>query len=260
VLYRCRACGFVYGHPREERAAPDVYRLAYERTPPPAPEARYDEWLRAAERRVGRGRLLEVGAGTGALVRVAVRRGWEVVATEVSQTGLARLRETTAQVIEGEVERASFGDASFDLVVSLEVLEHLEEPAAHLREVYRVTRSDGLLLLSTPNFRGLSGRWLGTRWRAIDPQHLSYFTHASLTRLLRQTGYRDVRVRSRSLDVSTWRRAASQPGVAAFDPYASAALRDAVEARWTLRVAKHALNLGLGLSRLGDTLLAWAAK
>jgi SAM-dependent methyltransferase len=170
------------------------------------------------------------------------------------------LRATGARVFEGDVEQAGFAEGEFDLVVSLEVLEHLERPLLHLREVRRVMRPGGQLLLSTPNLRGLSGRWLGVRWRAIDPQHLSYFTQASLSRALIEAGFRHVHVRSRSLDISTWRKAATEPGVSSFDPFASAQMRDAVESRWPLRVAKDLVNAALAATRLGDTLLVWASK
>jgi 2-polyprenyl-3-methyl-5-hydroxy-6-metoxy-1,4-benzoquinol methylase len=262
TLHRCRSCRFVSGAPSRQATAPDRYRHYYRGDPPPPPDYRYDEWLREAERRIGRGRLLEIGAGSGAFVRVAMRRGWSVAANEVSETGLARLRESGAEIFEGTVEAARFADHSFDLVVSLEVLEHLPDPASHLRELARVTRAGGALLLSTPNFDGLSRRWLGARWRVIEPGHLGYFTPRTLRSALRGAGYRRVRVRSRTLDVSTWRRSVGTPAGAApsFDPQASARLRDSVQSRPVLRAARESVNVLLGLTGLGDSLLVWAVR
>lgn len=85
-------------------------------------------------------------------------------------------------------------------------LEHLPVPLGHLLELARVTRPGELLLLTTPNLNGVSGRWLGIRWRVIDPEHLGYFISWTLSCELQQAGYRDIHVASRSLDVVSGRR------------------------------------------------------
>ena len=127
-----------------------------------------------------------------------------------------------------------------------------------LKELARVTRAGGLLLLTTPNFGGLSRRWLGLGWRVVDPEHLGYFTARTLARALTEAGYGRVRTRARSLDISTWRRGRGR--VAAFDPHAAARVRDGVQSSATLRAAKEAVNVVLGATGLGDTLLTWARR
>ncbi|HEX6739946.1 MAG TPA: class I SAM-dependent methyltransferase, partial [Vicinamibacteria bacterium] len=202
ALYRCPACAFVSGQPAQDLAAEERYGHYYRGQPPPSPDARYREWLERAERRTGVGRLLEVGAGSGAFVRVALERGWKADAIEMAPAGAERLRELGARVHQGDLEQAGYADGQFDLVVSLEVLEHLPRPRPHLEALARITRPGGLLLLSTPNHGGLSRRWLGLRWRVIDPEHLGYFTPRTLASAARRAGFGEVRVRSRSLDIS----------------------------------------------------------
>ena len=133
ALYRCARCGFVSGEASQYVPADERYEGYYGHSIPAAPEARYGEWLAQAEAEVGRGRLLEVGAGSGGLVRVALARGWKVDATEISSSGLKILRETGASVFAGDVVAASYPAGVFDLVVSLEVLEHLPAPVGHLQ-------------------------------------------------------------------------------------------------------------------------------
>jgi SAM-dependent methyltransferase len=260
ALFRCGRCGFVSGEPHEKLSAENRYHTYYSGVPPSPPDARYGQWLAKAEGLVGRGRLLEVGAGSGGFVRVALARGWKVDATEVSESGLQALRATGATVFAGDLAAGSYGDAQFDLVVSLEVIEHLPAPLDHVREMWRVTRPGGLLVLTTPNFNGLSRRYLGIRWRVIDPEHLGYFTPLTLLRLLRDVGYKSVRVRSRSLDVLSWRRSSGPGGVARFDPHASARLRDTVEGSRGLRFGKKVVNAALQVTGLGDSLFAWARR
>lgn len=260
TLHRCRACGFVSGSPVGPEIGEPYYDDYYPADLPPSPYQRYEEWLARAEAEVGCGQLLEVGAGSGGLARTALRRGWTVEATEVSRSGVELLRAARVSVFRGGVEEAHYADGRFDLVASIEVLEHLAAPVEHLRELSRVTRTGGLLLLTTPNFNGLSRRWMGLRWRVIDPEHLGYFTGSTLQGALRQAGYRDVKVRSRSLDVSTWLKPPVGGGSVRFDPQASAQLRDTVQAQPALQVVKEGLNALLGLTGLGDSLLVWARK
>jgi SAM-dependent methyltransferase len=163
-------------------------------------------------------------------------------------------------VFAGDVAAARYADAQFDLVVSVEVLEHLPAPLTHLREVSRITRPGGLLLLTTPNFNGLSRRLLGMRWRVIDPEHLGYLTPLTVSRLLREVGYRQVQVRPRSLDLLSWRRGTGPDGAGRFDPHASARLRDTVEGSRVLRPAKAIVNGVLQMTGLGDSLLVWARR
>lgn len=259
-LFRCRVCRFVSGVPARLVPPAEHYRHYYEAEIPAAPDRRYDEWLAEAEGKVGSGRLLEVGAGSGAFSRAALRRGWTVEATEVSASGLRLLRETGATVHAGDLPALRLPAAAFDLVVSLEVVEHLAEPGSHLDELARLTRPGGFLLLTTPNFGGLSRRLLGMRWRVIDPEHLGYFTAATLRQALELAGFTGVSVRPRTLDVTTWRSALRGKERSRFDPHSAAAVRDRLEGSRLLLAAKDAVNAFLRLTRLGDTLLAWAAR
>jgi SAM-dependent methyltransferase len=260
ALFRCGGCGFMSGKPSEGISTKERYK-SYHRTPEPAaPVARYRQWLEKAEGLVGRGHALEIGAGSGGFVRTALARGWKVDAIEVSESGLEILRQTAATVFPGDLAAAHYPDAQFDLVVSLEVIEHLPAPLEHVREMWRVTRPGGLLILTTPNFSGLSRRYLGIRWRVIDPEHLGYFTPLTLLRLLRDVGYKSVRVRSRSLDVLSWRRNSGPGEVARFDPHASARLRDTVEGSRGLRFGKEVVNAALQVTGLGDSLFVWARR
>jgi SAM-dependent methyltransferase len=250
----------VSGQPARDVPATERYLHYYRSEPPPAPKNRYHEWLSRAEARLGVGRLLEAGAGSGGFVQVALERGWRVEATEVAPGGIERLRALGVQVFEGDVEDAGYREGRFDLVVSLEVIEHLPHPSTHLESIARATRDGGLLLLTTPNFAGVASRWFGVRWRAVDPEHLGYFTPRVLAQTAQRAGYRAATVRSRSVDVSAWSGRPDPDGVAQFDPEASAHLRDAVESRWLLRFGRETVNRLLGLTGLGDTLLLCAER
>jgi SAM-dependent methyltransferase len=98
-------------------------------------------------------RVLEVGCGEGIVLATLAARlpGARLDGLELDETTLeqARLRCPGATLVRGDACELPFGDRSFDLVVCLEVLEHLPEPARALRELKRVARA--ACLLSVPH-------------------------------------------------------------------------------------------------------------
>lgn len=79
-----------------------------------------------------------------------------------------------------------FADGAFDSALCLEVLEHIEEPRAFLREVKRVAPRQ--LIVSVPNCELLGYLWdhLATPWHMLESTHVNYFTRWSLGSLLRE--------------------------------------------------------------------------
>jgi ubiquinone/menaquinone biosynthesis C-methylase UbiE len=98
-------------------------------------------------------RVLEVGCGEGIVLATLATRlpGTRFDGLELDETALeqARVRCPGATLVRGDACELPFGDQSFDLVVCLEVLEHLPEPVRALRELRRVAR--GGCLLSVPH-------------------------------------------------------------------------------------------------------------
>ncbi len=98
-------------------------------------------------------RVLEVGCGEGVVLAALAARlpGTRFDGLELDQTALgeARVRCPSATLVRGDACELPFGDQCFDLVVCLEVLEHLPEPLRALRELRRVAR--GGCLLSVPH-------------------------------------------------------------------------------------------------------------
>lgn len=95
---------------------------------------------------------VDVGAGTGAATRELLRRGADVVAVDLSPSMLAELtRQTDGRVptFVGDIRRLSTRDNTFDVAVAAFVLNHLDDPAAGVRELARVTRPGGHVLATT---------------------------------------------------------------------------------------------------------------
>jgi 2-polyprenyl-3-methyl-5-hydroxy-6-metoxy-1,4-benzoquinol methylase len=155
---RCTACGHVYLCPRPTQKA---IAYAYNR-----PEA-YAQWLRddktralmwdkrvsRLQRFAARGRLLDVGAGTGAFLDRLSRGGsWQVDGTEISTqaTELAS-RHYGITLRQGQLGSLDLPESHYDVVTLWHVLEHVPDVGSTLRDVSRVLRPGGLAVIAVPN-------------------------------------------------------------------------------------------------------------
>ena len=118
--------------------------------------------------------FLDAGCGDGRFLAALPALGpvpARVVGVDIADSILATARRAAAtaglepELVRGNVERLPLGDAEFDLVVSIQVLEHLLDPAAGTRELGRVLRPGGTLLLTTDNrARRITQTLNGPRW------------------------------------------------------------------------------------------------
>src|SRR5882762_9384701 len=117
------------------------------------------EFVRKVCRDIGKPRLkiLDVGCGTGANLQMLAEFG-DAEGVDVSTAALDFCRARgLSQVRQGAAESLPFADASFDLVTGLDVVEHLDDDIAGLREMCRVLRADGRAVLFVPAFMFLWG-------------------------------------------------------------------------------------------------------
>ncbi|MBI3740653.1 MAG: class I SAM-dependent methyltransferase, partial [Chloroflexi bacterium] len=99
--------------------------------------------------------ILDVGCGAGNMIHHLARYG-RVRGIEVDARPVAQAIARGYDVRQGDATRGiDFPDASFDLVTALDVIEHVDDDAAILREAHRVLRANGTLAITTPAFQAL---------------------------------------------------------------------------------------------------------
>jgi SAM-dependent methyltransferase len=219
-IRRCPRCGFRQIRPRltpgELRALyPDAYfdpqaAIGYSAYTREQQRAEREAWFLArTARSLGpRPRVLEVGCALGFTLE-ALRRFAPCDVTGIDVAAFAaRFAERVfgLRVRVGTLEEARFPDASFDLILQKDLLEHVLRPREHLAETYRVLAPGGLVWLVTPNGE-TNVRPLARRAREeevagsgklamIDQGHLSFFARAHLERLFGETGFEIVTLRT----------------------------------------------------------------
>lgn len=101
-------------------------------------------------------RVLDAGCGLGYFLLALQGKGAELHGIDVSPASVQYVREhITPHARTGSVERIPYPDNTFDRVLFCEVIEHVEDDARALREIRRVLKPDGRLVVTTPSLRGL---------------------------------------------------------------------------------------------------------
>lgn len=147
-------------------------------------------------------KLLDIGCGNGDSIEVIKDKFEKVYGCDISETALHKAMqrgiECTCTDLNGS-SRLPYQDESFNNVILLEVLEHLFNPLNQLKEIYRVLKPVGQLILTTPNvryFRNLyklifEGRFPHTTTDNFvwGGGHLHYFTRKDIKLLIKEAGF-----------------------------------------------------------------------
>lgn len=106
--------------------------------------------VRRTASRWSAGRALDVGCAGGGNTAVLRELGWSVTGLEYSAAGAEIAASRDLDVVRGDATALPFADATFDLVMSTDVWEHIEDDAAVARETARVLRPGGRALVAVP--------------------------------------------------------------------------------------------------------------
>ena len=139
-------------------------------------------------------RIIDVGCGIGSYGRGLRADGYDWFGIEVDAADCAELTRLGLPHAHTDGRSLPAADASFDAALCLDVLEHIDEPRAFLREVSRVAPRQ--LIVSVPNCELLGYLWdhLAVPWHMLEADHRNFFTRWSLGALLREF-YPDVELR-----------------------------------------------------------------
>jgi len=139
-------------------------------------------------------RLLEVGPGLGNLLIEAVARGYDVTGVEYSASSVRTANERIGRpvVVQGSLSSVQLPEASFDIAVLADVLEHTRDPLTDLKRLWRLLKPGGALFMAVPSLDSWSARVMRERWLEFKLEHLFYFDSATLQLLLFKGGFEQV--------------------------------------------------------------------
>lgn len=133
-----------------------------------------------------KGNLLDVGAGTGDFLVEAKNSGWNVTGIEPNEKAKAIAQGKGIGFTES---LSAVADKSFDAVTLWHVLEHVPDVEQEIKELKRVLKDDGVLIIAVPNFKSYDAQHYGKFWAAYDvPRHLWHFSKTAIEKLFEKEG------------------------------------------------------------------------
>jgi 2-polyprenyl-3-methyl-5-hydroxy-6-metoxy-1,4-benzoquinol methylase len=204
-IVKCEHCGLMYASPRAKLPDQDeikdydpdftkrVQETSRDRYEKESFQVRDYEDTRADLRKAypQRGKLLEIGCSMGFLLAKFREDGWQVEGIEPNRGYCEFIREHHGIAASSTIlEDADRQDNNFDVVVMLHVIEHVPDPLGTLREIYRVLKPGGTLVLETPRYDSLMFRLLRHRERSVSCDgHIYFFTTATLREMAQKAGF-----------------------------------------------------------------------
>jgi 2-polyprenyl-3-methyl-5-hydroxy-6-metoxy-1,4-benzoquinol methylase len=217
---------------------------------------RYHTLLDSLEKYRSTNKILDIGAGQGYFLEIAKERGWEVYGTEFSSDCIIHSKKNGIDLHQGNLKGANFSNEQFDVVVCIEVIEHLINPKETTDEMHRILRKGGAVYITTPNFNAIHRYRLKEQYDVITyPTHLSYFTRKSIKNLFQNSGLSSKRIWTTGYSFTRLR---TRKGKSNQDYVSETSddemLRHRMENNPFLRAIKSIINGVLNLFKIGDSL------
>ena len=140
-------------------------------------------------KRIDEGKILDVGCAYGFMLK-KIPRSFQRFGIDISGYAIkeARKRVPDARFIVSDIEQSSpLKKKYFDVILMNDVLEHLENPEAALRNVKRLLKGGGYLYITTPNLNKFRRKLF--RYADKKEHHISMFSHPGLSCLLSSIGF-----------------------------------------------------------------------
>jgi 2-polyprenyl-3-methyl-5-hydroxy-6-metoxy-1,4-benzoquinol methylase len=139
-----------------------------------------------------KGRLLDIGAGTGDFLVTAKTAGWQVTGIEPNENA-KKLAISKGVSFENTVE--SIQNQQFDVITMWHVLEHVPDVVKQINELKRLLTPDGTLIIAVPNYKSFDAQHYGAFWAAYDvPRHLWHFSKTSVEKLVSREKMKVVKI------------------------------------------------------------------
>ena len=132
-----------------------------------------------------KGRVLDVGTGTGKILEELQRKGWEVTGVDGEKEAIIWCKKRGVIVKQADInkEKLPFAAAKFDLVLMLDVLEHISDEQGIIKEIKRALKPGGVLIVTVPAYQ-----WLYSYWDKMMG-HERRYSCGSLKKLMANNGF-----------------------------------------------------------------------
>ena len=150
----------------------------------------FRRWFRELER------VVDVGSGTSMFRHISEDWPYEITCCDLDEPALRTIRENSPhfKCVESDAVDLPFGEGEFDGLYAGEIVEHVIDPRAAVREWIRVVRPGGVIVVTTPNAARLLNR-VNREREVVNPEHINELSYREIWKLLEGEGLRVVECR-----------------------------------------------------------------
>jgi len=157
----------------------------------------------------GKNKVLDIGCGSGNTIRILkeTNRAIEAIGIDIINAVIPQNLEYIDRFICRDVEEVLSGmqNSDFDVIICGDILEHLIDPWATIRDLVGILKKKGIMIVSLPNIRFIKvllplllfGRFNYAKQGVLDKAHLRFFTKSSAIEMLKGAGLRVLKVRTK---------------------------------------------------------------
>ena len=148
------------------------------------------------------GSILDIGSGTGYFLAEMKRSGWDISGIEISSK--ARDFSNRKLGVDSKTPDSIYEmkNDSFDCITLWHVLEHFHDPFAYMKEIRRLLKPEGILVVALPNSESFDSTYYGRYWAAYDvPRHLWHFDPDTFESFGQKTGFKTRYIKRLPFDV-----------------------------------------------------------
>ena len=139
-----------------------------------------------------KGKLLDIGAGTGDFLSIAKKAGWEITGIEPNQKAKSI---AIAKNVNFAENLESLPSQSFDVITMWHVLEHVPDIENQIKTLKRLIKPNGTIIIAVPNYKSFDAKYYGSFWAAYDvPRHLWHFSKTAIEKLFAKEDLKLIKV------------------------------------------------------------------
>ena len=143
-----------------------------------------------------KGKILDVGPGSGYYLHILKDWGWKVIGLELSQKAVKMVKDSGFKdIYQGDIFSQNFPKNSFDVVRYSHVLEHVPSAKKELQRVRGLLRKDGKVLIIVPNIDSIFFNVFKDYWYPIEtPRHFYQFSPKTIKNLLKNLNFKNIKI------------------------------------------------------------------
>lgn len=200
VLSLCKSCRLIFTNPQppstlyteinkgkydskeEEKSYLGISKQIYKRA---------EKYVERVQKHKKNGKYLDIGCSYGIYLQAAKKAGFETYGVEVASKAVRYANTRLGlKVKQGTIEETRFASNNFDVITLYDVLEHIPNMKKFLKEVNKILKFGGLLVIQCPNIESFAFKMLGQDWNwLLVPNHLWHFSLQSMVQVLEDNGF-----------------------------------------------------------------------